>query len=245
MYSSGLPERSADIICTRSEKDWSNVLSQATRIMIVEDDQLTAQTLKQRVEDNKTFEVYSVQYTYVDAVTALNQSLPDILLVDLSLPDGSGIDIIKIASEKEPNLPIMVISLFGDESHVLDAIQAGAQGYLLKESEPGQISESITQLLNGGSPISPSIARHLIKRFHVSEQNKSNSESDTPKQELLSERELEVLQLASKGFTYGETAKFLDLSVNTVASYTKRIYGKLAVNSKSEAVFEATKLGIM
>ena len=95
------------------------------------------------------------------------------------------------------------------------------------------------------SPISPSIARHLIKRFNQSDQNLSVEENILPKQELLSERELEVLQLASKGFTYSETASFLNISVNTVGSYTKRIYGKLAVNSKSEAVFEATKLGIM
>ena len=161
--------------------------------------------------------------------------------IDLDLPDGDGVDIIARESNRHSDLPIMVISVFGDESHVIKAIQAGARGYLLKDSDSTEIRDSIRQLLEGGSPISPSIARHLIKRFQV--------EPDQPPQSddavVLSEREHEVLVLASKGFSYTETAEMLDLSVNTVASYTKRIYGKLAVNSRSEAVYEATRMGIM
>lgn len=221
------------------------MLTVATQIMIVEDNPLTAQMLKERVEDNRDFQVCSVHHTFKSAMNTLNKKFPDVVLVDLNLPDGSGIDIIKSVSIRDSNIPILVISLFGDERNVVNAIQAGAQGYILKESDTEQISQSITQLLDGGSPISPSIARHLIKRFHISEQRGSDVENNNPAEQLLSERELEVLQLASKGFTYNETAKMLKISVNTVSSYTKRIYGKLAVNSKSEAVFEATKLGIM
>lgn len=221
------------------------MLKAAIQIMIVEDNLLTAQALKERVEDSPEFQVCSVHHTLNSAINALNKKLPEVLLVDLNLPDGNGVDIVKQVSTRNLEIPILVISLFGDERHVIEAIEAGAQGYLLKESDPLQIAQSIKQILAGGSPISPSIARHLIKRFHQSDQNLSVEENILPKQELLSERELEVLQLASKGFTYSETASFLNISVNTVGSYTKRIYGKLAVNSKSEAVFEATKLGIM
>jgi DNA-binding NarL/FixJ family response regulator len=221
------------------------MLKAAIQIMIVEDNLLTAQALKERVEDSPEFQVCSVHHTFSSAINAIKEKLPEVLLVDLNLPDGNGVDIIKQVSTRNLEIPILVISLFGDERHVIEAIEAGAQGYLLKESDPLQIAQSIKQILAGGSPISPSIARHLIKRFHQSDQNLSVEENILPKQELLSERELEVLQLASKGFTYSETASFLNISVNTVGSYTKRIYGKLAVNSKSEAVFEATKLGIM
>jgi DNA-binding NarL/FixJ family response regulator len=221
------------------------MLKAAIQIMIVEDNLLTAQALKERVEDSPEFQVCSVHHTFSSAINAIKEKLPEVLLVDLNLPDGNGVDIIKQVSTRNLEILILVISLFGDERHVIEAIEAGAQGYLLKESDPLQIAQSIKQILAGGSPISPSIARHLIKRFHQSDQNLSVEENILPKQELLSERELEVLQLASKGFTYSETASFLNISVNTVGSYTKRIYGKLAVNSKSEAVFEATKLGIM
>ncbi len=221
------------------------MLKAAIQIMIVEDNLLTAQALKERVEDSPEFQVCSVHHTFNSAMNALKEKLPEVLLVDLNLPDGNGVDIIKHVSARNLEIPILVISLFGDERHVIEAIEAGAQGYLLKESDPLQIAQSIKQILEGGSPISPSIARHLIKRFHQPEQNLAAEENILATQELLSERELEVLQLASKGFTYSETAKFLNISVNTVGSYTKRIYGKLAVNSKSEAVFEATKLGIM
>ncbi len=221
----------------------------ATQIMIVEDDLITAQALKSRIENNPQFEICSMQPTFADAMKVLSEKLPQVLLVDLHLPDGDGIDIIKSVAEKDPNLPIMVISLFGDEQHVIQAIQAGAQGYMLKESNTEQINQSINELLKGGSPISPSIARHLIKRFHApnkaSATENTLAQENTPQKEILSERELEVLQLASKGFTYTETAKLLNLSVNTISSYTKRIYGKLAVNSKIEAIFEATKQGIM
>ncbi len=211
------------------------------QVVIVEDNDITRDMLTDKVNACEGFEVMASFADYTSASANLEKFTPDVLLVDLDLPDGDGVDIIARESNRHSDLPIMVISVFGDESHVIKAIQAGARGYLLKDSDSTEIRDSIRQLLEGGSPISPSIARHLIKRFQV--------EPDQPPQSddavVLSEREHEVLVLASKGFSYTETAEMLDLSVNTVASYTKRIYGKLAVNSRSEAVYEATRMGIM
>ena len=123
------------------------------------------------------------------------------------------------------------------------AISAGAQGYLLKDDGHEDLTESIRQVLDGQSPISPSIAKHLIKRLKT-------VEADTlwrpePAPSLLSERELEVLQLASRGLTYQETAEVLGVTINTVGTYTRRIYTKLAVSSRAAALFEARQLGLM
>jgi len=211
------------------------------QVVIVEDNNATRKVLHDHVNKCEGFEVMASHSDFSSAMDALDKATPHVLLVDLDLPDGDGIDIISRESCRHPELSIMVISVFGDENHVVKAIQAGAQGYLLKDSDSVEIEESIRQLLDGGSPISPSIARHLIKRFQVSSEVESAGDDAIG----LSEREKEVLVLASKGFSYTETATMLNLSVNTIASYTKRVYGKLAVNSRSEAVFEATRRGIM
>jgi DNA-binding NarL/FixJ family response regulator len=210
-------------------------------VVIVEDNKETREALEQKVNACDGLKVSAAYPNFTSARLGLAESTPDILLTDLDLPDGSGIDIIGEQSGKHPDLPIMVISVFGDESHVIEAIQAGARGYLLKDSDSDEINDAIQQLIEGGSPITPSIARHLIKRFHSS----AAPTTEPGDSNTLSEREHEVLILASKGFSYTETAEMLNISVNTVASYTKRIYGKLAVSSRSEAIYEATRMGIM
>jgi len=224
-------------------------MGQTFQVVVVEDDDLTRVTLSGRINACADLNVSEAHPDCASALAALSVKTPDVLLVDLDLPDGNGIDIIGRESRQHPDLPIMVISVFGDETHVVQAIQAGARGYLLKDSDSTEIGESIHQLLGGGSPISPAIARHLIKRFQLDEPRNDDGDPDdgNPDQveSTLSGRELEVLVLASKGFSYAETAEILALSVNTIASYTKRIYGKLEVSSRSEAVYEATRMGIM
>jgi DNA-binding NarL/FixJ family response regulator len=131
--------------------------------------------------------------------------------------------------------------VFGDEKHVLASIEAGASGYLLKDAMPSDFVEQIRSLRAGGSPISPSIARQLLHRFQgvpvVAE-----SKSDDPK---LSERESSVLQLVSKGYTHAEIAELLNVSPHTVLTYVKRIYQKLQVTSKAEALHEARVRGLV
>lgn len=213
----------------------------AFKVAIIEDDDVTRVMLKNRVDECDSLCVIASYADFNSAMNALDKTTPDVLLVDLDLPDGSGIDIIRRESQRHPKLAIMVISVFGDEVHVLQAIQAGARGYLLKDSDSSEIGYSIQQLIKGGSPISPSIARHLIKKFQIDPQVEEVNENAI----ILSDREHEVLELASKGFSYTETASILDISVNTVASYTKRVYVKLSVHSRSEAVYEATQMGLM
>jgi len=183
--------------------------------------------------------VVSTAATLREGLEALDRSEPDVLLVDLGLPDGNGLDLIREARLRSKAILILVITVFGDESSVVGAIEAGAQGYLLKAEAPADLRESVRQILAGGAPISPGIASHLLRRF----QNAAPSESRVGLH--FTRRELDVLELMVKGLPYGEAAKVLGVSRNTVAGYVKSIYSKLEVNSRGEAVYEALSQGIV
>jgi DNA-binding NarL/FixJ family response regulator len=146
----------------------------------------------------------------------------------------------------------MVISVFGDEQHVLTSIEAGATGYLLKDSLALDLPSQLRSLRAGGSPISPLIARRLLMRLAPASVASAAAGSSSPGAVLagleedavaLSEQESRVLQLAAKGFTFDEIAQFLSVSPHTVTTYVKRVYRKLHVRSKVEAIYEARRLG--
>ncbi|MCW5634151.1 MAG: response regulator transcription factor [Rubrivivax sp.] len=167
---------------------------------------------------------------------------PQVLLVDLQLPDGSGIDLIRAARRIAPEAEAMVISVFGDEAHVVAAIEAGATGYLLKDAGADEIALAIARLLAGESPISSAIARHLLRRFRATPAAAAAAPAvPSP----LTPREGEVLQLIAKGLSYQRIAEALAMSPNTVTTHIKQIYRKLAVNSRGEAVFEAQQMGLL
>lgn len=208
-------------------------------IFIVEDDEVTRTSLCERISQDAGFCVTHAVGTCNDIRALLQNEAPDVLLVDLGLPDGSGIDVIAEAVTRYPKLNVMVITVFGDERRVVGAIRAGAAGYLLKDDHASELVAAIHQLNDGGSPISPAIARHLIRVFRT--ETGAEDEGVQP----LSAREQEVLSLAAKGFSYAEIAKVIGLSSNTVASYTKNIYKKLSVSSRAQAIYEASRLGLL
>ena len=210
------------------------------RILIVEDDERTRARLVRAVEAHAELELAAEVGTCRDALLALRRDLPDVMLVDLALPDGSGIDLIRAARALSSDILSMVVTVFGDEKSVLGAIEAGARGYLLKDASAEGVGTAILQLLAGGSPITPAIAQHLILRF----QESAPIETRAPVP-ALSEREREVLELVVKGFRFPEIAKLLGLSPHTVGTFVRRIYRKLEVRSRGEAVFEALQLGIV
>ena len=179
---------------------------------------------------------------------ALLQGPPvDVLLVDLGLPDGSGIDVIRAAAKLWPSCSTMVSTNFGDETHVMRSIEAGAAGYLLKDSSAAKIVEEIRSLASGGSPISPIIARQVLARFRqdavASTAGGAALLLDVP--QALSAREKEVLDYITKGFTAHEIAKLMQLSHFTVRTFVRRIYSKLKVTSKAEAIYEARSQGLL
>ncbi|MES2126979.1 MAG: response regulator transcription factor [Pseudomonadota bacterium] len=171
---------------------------------------------------------------------ALLQGMPaDVLLVDLGLPDGSGIVVIAAAAQQWPLCSIMVSSSFGDDSHVMRSLEAGAVGYLLKNSSAPRMLDEIRSLASGGSPISPIIARQVLARLRPHAGAQEPAAGASP----LSLREQEVLTFISKGFTAPEIAGLLAVSQFTVRSFVRRIYDKLKVRSKAEAIYEARSLG--
>lgn len=217
------------------------------QIFVLEDDEQTRQSLVRRLNAEPGFSVCASAGTLAEGVAALKETTPDVLLVDLQLPDGNATHLIAAHSASAPHVPVLVISVFGDEQRVLGAIEAGAQGYLLKDDAGEDMTDAIHQVLAGEAPISPAIARHLIRRYQTERATPlpASAPATDGGDAILSERELDVLRMASKGLTYQETAKMLDISVNTVGTYTRRVYQKLAVTSRAQALFEARQLGLM
>jgi len=212
------------------------------RILIVEDDELTRERLVRALEAHADeIELAAAVGTCREALLALRSDPPEVLLVDLDLPDGNGIELIRAARHLSADTLSMVVTVFGDEKSVLGAIEAGARGYLLKDESVEGVGVAILQLLAGGSPITPAIAQHLILRFQ--EEHPPSAEHGAGP--ALSKRELEVLELVVKGFTFGEIAGLLALSPHTVGTFVRRIYRKLEVRSRGEAVFEALQLGLV
>ena len=212
-------------------------------VLIVEDTKATRERLENAITEGDTFDLVGAAGSFIEGSKLLEATSPDILLTDLDLPDGNGINLIKRLHEPNINTKLaIVITIFGDEDHVISALKAGASGYLLKDDNFIEINNAITQMLNGGSPISPSIARYLLSELSLdgsSAIDKHNAEK------ILSSREHEMLMLVSKGYTAKEIGVMLEISFHTVNAHVKNIYKKLCVNNKTEAIFEATKKGII
>lgn len=211
-------------------------------VMLVEDDSHTRALLAAIVNAHEQLEIIAAVGTRQEGMEELDKCQPDVLLIDLGLPDGDGTDLIREIYRRGYSTDIMVITVFGDEKHVIQAIEAGATGYILKDGSNDYIAQSIIQLKQGGSPISAPIARYLLNRFHMPAPEVKTKNLDLP---YLTEREKEVLSQLSRGFNFTEIAGILTISSHTVTSHVKHIYRKLAVRSRSEAVYEAVQLGLI
>ncbi|WP_411883184.1 response regulator [Polaromonas sp. YR568] len=220
-------------------------------VALVEDDVHFQNAIVTAISASPDIRLMSLASTRAQGLQSLEKAPADVLLVDLGLPDGSGIDVIRAAHTLWPTCAVMVCTAFGDEAHVLQSIEAGASGYLLKDSEPENMLHEIRSLHGGGSPISPLIARQILMRFRAAP---SPAPAAVPaaapaqpggEQAMLSSREKEVLELITKGFTADEIARLMQVSQHTVQTYVRRIYSKLNVNSRAEAIYEARHQGIL
>ena len=210
-----------------------------TSVMVVEDDPAFLSRFCGFVDGAPDLRLIAGVGCLAEARSAIGRQAPDVLLTDLGLPDGSGIDLIRETAARHPATDIMVISVFGDEQHVVASIEAGATGYILKDSLPDEFVALVRQLRAGGSPISPLIARHLLRRFRPAVVIDARAEAG------LTARETEVLSLVAKGFNFAEVARLLAVSPHTITAHVKKIYEKLAVHSRGEAVYEATRMGLL
>lgn len=169
-------------------------------------------------------------------------------LVDLGLPDGSGLDLIRALRARDAALPILVISAWSTQEVIVSALQMGASGYVLKERDDVEVALSIRSALRGGAPIDPFVARHILSRMlppAPASTETPPAASDTAPQRALSPREIEILHLVAKGLTNREIAEVTAISTLTVAAHVRNIYSKLAVNTRTQAVFEARTSGLL
>lgn len=215
----------------------------AITVGIVEDDAAFRDDFAKAIAAAPGLALGPLAGSVAEAMDMLRGTAPDVLLVDLGLPDGSGIDVIRAAQSQWPHCAAMVTTAFGDEAHVLGSIEAGASGYLLKDSSPDGIVREIRTLHAGGSPINPLVARRVLLRLRGAGTPDKAKPSEDPPQ--LSVRESQVLELVSKGFSYDEIAVRLKVSSHTVQTFIRRIYVKLEVHSKIQAVNVARRQGLL
>jgi DNA-binding NarL/FixJ family response regulator len=218
--------------------------AQEITILLVEDDPPTLWRLQDALV-KAGFDVAAAA-TLGEARTSLAGRTPRVLLTDLQLPDGHGIELIRETRARHPATEIMVISALGDEETVVTAITAGATGYILKDAFPADIAATVRDLVAGHSPISASIARFIVRRTQAQTQTHAEPppgpELNTAK---LTPREIDILWGIAKGFSYAEIADHLGMSRQTVPGHIKSIYRKLEVHTRGEAVFEAVQQGLI
>ncbi len=206
------------------------------RIIIVEDDKMLLQNLKFFLSGEKEIDVAGAYTSAEDALRDLENTKPELILLDLELPGMHGIKFIKKVKEKMPDTEILVHTIFEDKNTIFSALKAGATGYVLKGASPRELMEAIINQYEGGVPMSPRIARAVIKEF----QNMDNSE-----EYLLTPREMQVLKGIEQGYTYNEIAAKCSISRNTVHTYIKKIYRKLHAKNRHDAIIRARKKGLL
>jgi DNA-binding NarL/FixJ family response regulator len=229
-------------------------MTPATQVALVEDDTGMRERIARVVDADPSLSLAFSAANAADILAWLVDNPVDVLLVDLGLPDRPGLQVIGQCRTMQPACAVMVLSIFGDEANMVQAFEAGASGYLLKDGTETELATHIRHLRAGGSPMSPVIARQLLRRWQARGGSGAGpSAAARPaapapygasiRPERLSPREFEVLDLVSRGFTYVEVGTQMGVSASTVQTHIRNIYGKLDVHNKSEAVFEARNLG--
>jgi DNA-binding NarL/FixJ family response regulator len=216
----------------------------ACRVLLLEDDQHVRERLANIIGQWSGGHLVAACATLAEASGVIRDNRIDLLIADLNLPDGHGVQAIRMLRASQPQAEAMVISVLADDRNVIEAIEAGASGYLLKDSDPINIIDAITDLLAGRSPISSTIARTLVRRLGG---NRPPAEAAPPGGEVqqLTPREMDILWGIAKGFTYAELAERLEISRHTVPVHIRNTYRKLQANNRSEAVYEASRRGLI
>ncbi len=203
-------------------------------IALVEDDPEIRQLLKVILDGSPGYRCSQVFEDAESAIDEIASFQPDVVLMDIQLPGMSGVEAVKKLTTRRPTLVILMLTVQMDDDSVFQSLCAGASGYLLKATPPAQLLAAISEAVDGGSPMSPAIARKVIRSFHL------------PKMESpLSERELEVLRRLCEGETYRTISEAIFVSTNTVKAHIKNIYSKLHVHSRAEAVRRAMRDGLV
>ena len=207
--------------------------------LVLEDQAPLAGWLKVTLEECFPGIRVSIADTLAAALRHVEHATPDIALVDLGLPDGSGLELIRALAGRRAPCEIVVTTIYADDHHLFPALRAGASGYLLKDQPRAKILQALLGIANGEPPLSASIARRLLRTFSG---EATAPAGDAPK---LSARESETLVLIAKGYKIAEVAAALGVSANTAHEHVKNVYRKMKVNSRAEATLEAARRGLV
>jgi len=205
------------------------------RVSIYEDNPSLLESLSYLIRGAGSFELCAAAPNAVHIIDDCRQSCPDVILMDIDMPELTGIEATRMVKTAFPDVNVMILTVFEDKDKIFDALCAGATGYLLKKTPPAKIIEAVEELYNGGSPMSSGIARKALEYFS------KPTNGNTPDDYQLSQREREILQRLLMGDSYKMVADVCCVSMGTVYSHINHIYRKLHVNSKSEAVIKAMK----
>lgn len=197
-------------------------------VAIVEDIKEIREGLQLLIDNSNEFSCKEVYANAEEALQQLPQSQPDVVLMDINLPGINGIDCIRKLKHQCPDTQFIMSTIYEDDDNIFESLKAGASGYLLKKTEPSKILEAIKEVISGGSPMSTQIARKVIASFQ--------SKNGIDETEVLTPKEKEILKALSKGLRYKEIASDMHISIETVRSHVRRIYEKLHVQSRTEAL---------
>jgi DNA-binding NarL/FixJ family response regulator len=202
----------------------------ATKLLLFEDNDLLRESLAGLISLNDSLHLSGAYPDVLSVKDQVQKYRPDLVIMDIEMPEMSGIQAVRQIRQYYPTLPVLMLTVFDDNKHVFDALRAGASGYLLKKHIATRLYSAIEEILSGGAPMSPSVARMVISAMQSPVQGQEYG---------LTLREKEILALLSKGNSYKIIAAGLEISLDTVRTHIKKIYEKLHVHCQTEAVLKA------
>ncbi len=219
------------------------------KVAIIEDDKVFLERVSTVISQSAYCRLVGTAHDFASGSALIRDVQINVCIVDLGLPDGDGCDLIAMGRAQCPGTQFVTLSVFGDDNHVMRAIEAGAVGYVLKDDPEDYIINSIIAVNNGGSVINPMVARNILQKLmggqaiaHVVPTHEPQAAEDVP---TLSEREQQVLELLSRGASIASIAHSLKISSHTVNMHLRSIYRRLSVNSRTEAIYVANQKGIL
>ncbi|MEZ5045739.1 MAG: response regulator transcription factor [Chitinophagaceae bacterium] len=198
-------------------------------VCIVDDDEKYAQILKQRIEQEPSWAVSNIKNNAYSALELAQHHGIDIIIMDIQLPDGSGVDLVQKLKPQMQNTHFIMNTSFEHDENIFESLKAGASGYIIKTDSNEKIIEALNDVMSGGAPMSAGVAKKVIQYF-------SDPSRNSKKLEVLSQKENEILEILSKGYLYKEIATLQKVTIDTIKKHCSNIYKKLHVNNRTEAI---------